>query len=43
VSVDDLVSMRIHNVTADFARKAKSRDPNVTVDDLVSMRIHNRG
>ncbi|MEO8348687.1 MAG: hypothetical protein ABI610_07230 [Acidobacteriota bacterium] len=41
--MDDLVSMRIHNVTADFARKIKSRDPSVTVDELVSIRIHGRG
>jgi hypothetical protein len=42
VSVDDLVSMRIHGVNADFARRAKARDPGVTVDELVSMRIHGR-
>jgi hypothetical protein len=41
-SVDDLVSMRIHGVSADFARRAKSKDPGVTIDELVSMRIHGR-
>ena len=42
VSTDDLVSMRIHNVTTEFVRDLKElgfRD--MSVDDLVSMRIHN--
>ena len=43
VSVDDLVSMRIHGVTPEFARRVKAREPGVTVDDLVGMRIHGRG
>jgi hypothetical protein len=42
VSVDDLVSMRIHGVTTEFARRVKQREPGVTVDELVSMRIHGR-
>jgi hypothetical protein len=29
-------------VSADFARRAKARNPGVTVDELVSMRIHGR-
>jgi hypothetical protein len=42
VSVDELVSMRIHGVTADLARRVKARDPGITIDELVSMRIHGR-
>ena len=43
LSADDLVSMRIHGVTTEFARRVKEREPAVTVDELVSMRIHGRG
>jgi hypothetical protein len=43
VSPDDLVNMRIHGVSVDDARRAKSRYKNVTIDELVDMKIHGRG
>jgi hypothetical protein len=35
--------MRIHGVSVDDARRAKSRNKDVSVDDLVDMKIHGRG
>jgi hypothetical protein len=41
VSVDDLVTMRIHGVTTDFIKRVQNRQgKTVAVDRLVSMRIH---
>jgi len=40
VPVEKLVSMRIHNVTIDYVRRIKARDPEVSPDELVNKRIH---
>ena len=42
VTVDELVSMRIHGVSPSFIREANERvDYDVSVDHLVEMKIHN--
>jgi len=43
VSVDDLVNLRIHGVSIEDARKAKSRHKDVSAEELVDMKIHGRG
>lgn len=41
LSVDDLVKMRIHGVTADFIRQSRELGfKDLSIDDLVKMRIH---
>ena len=40
ISSRDLIDMRIHGVSLDYARNAKARDAGVTVRELVNMRIH---
>jgi hypothetical protein len=42
VPVEELVSMRIHGVTIDYAKKMKAGYGGVTVDELVNMKIHGR-
>ena len=42
LSADDLVSMRIHGVSLEYARDVKQRYNDATVYDVVSMRIHGR-
>jgi len=39
VTPQQLVSLRIFNIDGDYARKAKSEDPNLTVEKLVEQRI----
>jgi hypothetical protein len=39
ITTKQLVNLRIFKIDADFARKAKSENPNVSVEDLVNMRI----
>jgi hypothetical protein len=40
--VDSLVSMRIHGLSIDYARKMKEQHANVTVDEIVNMRVRGR-
>ncbi len=40
---DVLVSMQIHGVSVDDARRAKSRQKDLPIDELVDMKIHGRG
>jgi hypothetical protein len=40
MTVDDLVSMKIHGVSAEDARRILRADPSATADDLVSWKIH---
>ena len=39
ITTQQLVNLRIFKIDADFARKAKSENPNVSVEDMVNMRI----
>jgi len=40
VSVEDLVSMRIHGVSPEFVRRVQASRGSVSIERLVSMRIH---
>jgi hypothetical protein len=40
VTVEDLIQMRIHGVTSEFAREVRQMYPSVSIHQLVNMRIH---
>jgi len=39
VTPQQLVNLRIFKIDGDYARKAKSQDPNITVEQLVNQKI----
>ena len=39
VTPQQLVNLRIFKIDGDYARKAKSQDPNLTVEQLVNQKI----
>jgi len=39
ITTRQLVNLRIFKIDGDFARKAKSQDPNITVEEMVQQRV----